>query len=538
MTPHLSTPDLVLVGLYFVGLGWISRHLGGHGKTTRSYLLGDQNVPWWAVALSILGSEISALTFVGVPALAYTSNWAYLQLALGAILARMIVARWFVPAYYEHKVTSIYEFLLTRFGPLTRNIAALLFLVSRVLMSGVRLYAGALIAQVALGLTPGQGICLLAAIGFAYTVVGGIQAVIWTEVIQVIVMFAGALTALAILLSQGGVPHSSQMQIIDLRLDPTLEFTLWTALIGATFSGTAIFGTDYDMVQRMLTAEDSKRSGKAVVWSALADLPIALLFLSIGSALAVFYQGHPDPGLPAQAKEIFPYFIMTRLPVGLAGLVVAAVLSVVLSSFESALNSLAGSFVVDIYRPYWGRGRDDAHCLRVTRWAMGGFTAALVVVALYSQHITEILKFGLEVGTYTYGALLAVFAVGLFTKGGSDRSCAFSVPVAVLVVLAVKTQTHLAFPWFVLIGTLTGASVALAFVGVFGDVGQRTVVVAGADAVPDVVPDLPHGLKGGVHGDAHVQVGDLTDAVGSRDAQDDGGSGSQVGKTDRGGEPV
>lgn len=485
MTPHLSTPDLLLVAIYFVALGWVSRKLGGHGTTTRSYLLGDGNIPWWAVMLSILGSEISALTFVGVPALAYTGNWTYLQMVGGAILARYVVARWFVPAYYRQNVTSIYEFLLVRFGPNTRNLAAVLFLVARVLMSGVRLYAGALIAQVALGVSPIVGICLLAAIGFLYTIAGGIQAVIWTEVIQVIVMFTGALAALGMLLVQGGSWEGSSLQVIDLSTNPALEFTLWTSLIGSTFSNTAIFGTDYDMVQRMLTAQDSKRSARAVIVSGFASIPVSALFLAIGTGLAAYYRTHPDPLIAgAKVKEVFPLFIVTKMPVGLAGLVVAAVLSVVLSSFESALNALAGSFVMDLYRPYRQARTskqknpfyvelagpsddiDDARLLKVTRVAMAGFALALVGMAIYSQSIEKILQFGLEIGTYCYGALLAVFAVGLFTKGGDDRACALSIPFAIAAVVLLKLNTALAFPWFVMAGTATGMGAALLISGV------------------------------------------------------------------------
>ncbi|CAN0468469.1 unnamed protein product, partial [Phaeothamnion confervicola] len=219
-------------------------------------------------------------------------------------------------------------------------------------------------------------------------------------------MFTGALVALGMLLVQGGSWEGSSLQVLDLSTNPALEFTLWTSLIGSTFSNTAIFGTDYDMVQRMLTAQDSKRSARAVIVSGFASIPVSALFLAIGTGLAAYYRAHPDPLIAgAKVKEVFPLFIVTRMPVGLAGLVVAAVLSVVLSSFESALNALAGSFVMDLYRPH-RPGADDAHLLKVTRAAMGGFAVALVAMALYSQSIEKILQFGLEIGTYCYGALL------------------------------------------------------------------------------------------------------------------------------------
>lgn len=448
-------------------VGFISWRVGGHDKDTQDYLLGNRRVPWWAVLCSIIGTEISALTFVGVPAMAFAAHgtdFTYLQLTLGTILARLVVSQWFVKAFYEHKVVSIYEFLLFRFGPWTRNLAAIVFLVTRVLMSGVRLYAGAILVQMALGIPVTWAVLLVTGLGLAYTVAGGIQAVIWTEVLQVIVMFGGALTAVFVLL--GALPAGWQTvapvtswKFVDLSLDPAAKYTLWAALIGYTFHNLAVFGTDYDMVQRMLTAENRQKSRLAIMGSALADVPIALLFLFIGTLLYAYYQFHPDPAL-TDAKYVFPHFILTRMPAGAAGLVVAGVLSVLLSTFESALTALAGSFVVDVYRPYLARGRSETHYVAVTRAATVGFGVALASVAVLTSGVSEILNFGLEVGTYTYGALLGVFLVGLFTSRGSDRSCFWSVPVSVATVLLVKLFTPLAFTWFVLIGTVSGFVVA------------------------------------------------------------------------------
>lgn len=413
---------------------------------------------------SIVGTEISALTFVGVPAAAFAAkglDYTYLQLALGAILARLVVSQWFVKAFYEHKVVSIYEFLLIRFGPLTRNLAALVFLLTRVLMSGVRLYAGAILVQMALGIPVTPAILLVTALGLAYTVAGGIQAVIWTEVLQVCVMFGGALTAVAVLLyAQPGWSPPGDIKVVNLSLDPAATYTLWAALIGWTFQNMAVFGTDYDMVQRMLTAENRQKSRLAVVGSALADVPIAALFLFIGTLLYTYYQANPDPTL-VDAKYVFPHFILTRMPPGAAGLVVAGVLSVLLSTFESALTALAGSFVVDVYRPYLARNRSEAHYVKITRLSTIAFGAALAAVAIGTSGITEILTFGLEIGTYTYGALLGVFLVGLFTRRGSDTSCVISVPLSIASVLLVKLTTSLGFTWFVLIGTVTGFLVGL-----------------------------------------------------------------------------
>lgn len=454
--------DLAVVLGYFLvlaAISWLSRR---HESSARGYLLGNRELPWWAVLLSIIGTEISALTFVGVPAMAYTGNWTYMQLALGAIGGRLLVARFFVPAYYRANVVSIYEFLAMRYGPWTRNASVLVFLVARVLMSGVRLYAGAIILQAALGLEPWQAVLLVALLGLAYTVKGGIRAVIWTESLQVAVMIVGAGAAVIALLSDlpsgwaAAVPPE-RWRLLDLSPDPGIEFTLWAGLLGTTLTNTAIFGTDYDMVQRMLTARDSRRSRLAVIGSGVADLPIAGVFLLIGTLLWAHYHFHPDPSLGEDPRKVFPHFILTALPPGLAGLLIAAVLSVVLSSYQSALTALAGSFVVDVYRPYLRPGREERHYLQATRLAMIGFCLMLAGVAVASQNVERLLTLGLEVGTYFYGALLAVFGFALAVRRlPTDRVAVWSLPLSIALVVALKLKTSLAFPWFVLVGTLVG----------------------------------------------------------------------------------
>lgn len=456
---------LVLVA-YFLMLAWIGWRSRVREENERDMLVGDRQIPWWAVLLSVLGTEISALTFVGVPAYAYTGNWTYLQVTLGAIGGRYLVGRFFLPAYYRHNVVSIYEFLLRRYGPWTRNAAVLIFLFTRVLMSGVRLGAGAVILHLALGISITPAIQLLALVGLVFCAVGGIRAVVWTEVMQVSVMFLGALSALLILALRVdlAVPAGAT-QVLDLRFDPGLEFTFWACLLGTTLTNTAIFGTDYDMVQRMLTARNSQQSSRAVFGSGLAEVPILLMFLSIGTLLRMFYVQHPDPHLPAAAKEVFGYFIVTQLPPGLCGLLVAAVISVVLSTYESALAALSGSFVIDFYRVQ-RPGGPPAHYLLVTRWATVGFALLLTTVAVASKDVAEILKLGLEIGTYFYGALLAVFALALARgeerPAGNDRwTACVAMPAAIGLVIWIKTHLQLAFPWFVGLGCSLAAGLIL-----------------------------------------------------------------------------
>lgn len=453
--------QLVLVG-YFLLLAWIGWRSRVREENERDMLVGDRQVPWWAVLLSVLGTEISALTFVGVPASAFTGNWTYLQVTLGAIGGRYLVGRYFLPAYYRHNVVSIYEFLLRRYGPWTRTMAVGIFLFTRVLMSGVRLGAGAVILHLALGIPITPAIQLVAVVGLVFCAVGGIRAVVWTEVVQVSVMFLGALSALILLATRvtWEIPPGAT-RVLDMRLDPTLEFAFWACLLGTTLTNTAIFGTDYDMVQRMLTAKNSQQSRWAVFGSGLAEVPIILMFLAIGTLLRMFYVQHPDPHLPGAAKEVFGYFIVTQLPPGLCGLLVAAVVSVVLSTYESALAALSGSFVIDFYRTL-RPACPPAHYLAVTRWATVGFAGLLVAVAIASKDVDQVLKLGLEIGTYFYGALLAVFALALAQSerhnAGHDRwTACLAMPLSIATVIWVKLHYRLAFPWFVGLGAGTAA---------------------------------------------------------------------------------
>lgn len=482
---RLSRADVFVIVLYFVIVSWIAWRSGRHGgehESSRDFMIGERKIPWWAAMLSIIGTEISALTFVGIPAYAFavTGKFSYLMGAIGMVFARIIVSRWFVPAYYRYNVISIYELLQIRFGPWTRNAAVVIFMFTRLAMSGVRLYAGSIVVETALGVSWQGAIVLTTLVAMIYTMVGGIKAVIWTEVMQVCVMFGGALTAAGILYASlpdgwhsvaAATAGQGRFELLDFRFnpfDPDQEFTVWAALIGLTFGNLAIFGTDYDMVQRMLTTKDEARSARAVITSALADIPLALLFLTIGVMLYTYYHVFPDPTLPMAhgevvAKEVFPHFILTRIPHGLVGLVVAGILSVALSSFQSALNALSTSFTVDVFkRIYHSRALADEVYVMVTRCATVGFALLLLTVAFLSSKVEHLLIVGLQIPSYTYCALLGVFLVGIFTRRGTDLSCFTAMALTVPFVFFIcHGRLGLAWTWNAMFGTVFSVGVAL-----------------------------------------------------------------------------
>src|SRR6266508_2237945 len=353
MDARLAIDSTVLL-LYFALIIAVGLYMGRKEENLKDFALGGRRMPWWAVLASLIAAETTAATYFGAPGEGFTfRNYTYLQLALGTILARILVSYIFIKPYYDYKVYSIYEYLTARFGVPTKNAASAVFLVTRVLASGARLYVAAIALALAYemigGVQPGQKETLFIYIGSTiaiviltaiYTTLGGIKAVIWTDFIQASIMIGSALTAVGLLyFSIPGGWH----QIVQLHggfaisdffttgLDPAkhgwekikgmfeIEYTIFAGLIGSTFITMATHGTDQDMVQRMLTAPDIRRRRRSLLHSGLADIPIAFTFLSIGVLLWVFYQTHQDPALPNTPNEIFCHYILYEMPVGLRG---------------------------------------------------------------------------------------------------------------------------------------------------------------------------------------------------------------------------
>lgn len=521
--------DLIVILAYFatiMGIGLSQRSKSG---SLEGFTLGNREIAWWAVLASILAAEISAGTFFGAPGEGFAlRNYTYIQLMAGYLLARVIVSAVFTPAYYRHGVVSVYEFLEIRFGPKTRRWSSALFLVTRVLASGTRLWVPTVLLVLAWktfvnpGVTPMGEFWLYAAalVGITvltsvYTALGGIRAVIWTDVIQVVILFSALGFGLWYLLSSTGGWHTLQATILSPAVidwgkpDPSVpgawgwvkgvletEYTVWAALFGSTFVTLATHGTDQDMVQRMLTARNKHQSAKATILSGIADIPVNLMVLSIGILLFAYYQQHSEIVLPKNFKgttdssQAFPFFILTAMPAGLRGLVIAGVLATAMGSLSTALNSLATSYVRDFHFRWFGEPPDDAGRVRILRLGTVLFAAFLISVALATAWIKahnpslRIIPIILGIFGYTYGSLLGVFMVGLFTKSrGSDlgnRIAMLAGLVAVgylsgldidLAKLADSASTWkhadwvpvIEFPWRIMFGTIVTFGIALLF---------------------------------------------------------------------------
>ncbi|MEA3210022.1 MAG: solute:Na+ symporter, family [Chthoniobacter sp.] len=518
MNGSLVLDALVLIAYFgaIIGVGLAQR---SKSDSVEGFSLGDRQIAWWAVLASILAAEISAATFLGAPGEGYANrNWTYAQLAIGTVLARIFVSFVFIPIYYRHGVISIYEFLETRFGQATRKLASATFLVTRVLAMGTRLYVSAIIVVLLVEMLRGGqpvapmekfalyagALVVVSLLTALYTTVGGIRAVIWTDFIQVGVLVASLAFTIPFLLGQipGGWDevrkHIAEPIFFDfVPRQPgesfgvwlprmfSLEYTIYAAFLGSTFVTMATHGIDQDTVQRMLTAKNRRQSAFATILSGIVDLPIVGSFILIGLLLFCFYQAHPTPGLPEEGREVFPYFILHTMPAGLRGLVTAGILATAMGSLSTALNALATSFARDFVLPWVEHdgAPDEARRVRILRWSTVLFAVLIIVVgvatAWYMAHnpAARIIPLVLGILGFTFGSLLGIFLVGLFTKRrGSDLGNTIAVFAGILAVLyasgvqvklfgapGAQPAFVLAFPWRITLGTLVTFAVAVCF---------------------------------------------------------------------------
>jgi len=441
---------------------------------TQEFFLGSRNVPWWAACLSFVATEVSAVTIISVPATAYRENWEYLQFFIGSAAARLIITYLFIPAFYRFNCTTIYEFLGMRFGRLTQTTASLFFFVTRLMGSGVRLMAACLAISVLMGWHILPVIVSFILISVVYTGLGGMRAVIWTNVIQAVVFIAGGLTTIAFLLHKidGGIttvmhvaggagkldvmkwgPRLSELDSwTAIMSDPNIW---WLAILNGLFGSMAAFGTDQDLMQRLLTVETRRESQRTMALTIPTSLSVLLIHLCIGAGLYVFYLQNPALPLPAKLDAIFPHFIGHVMPPVMRGVLLSAI---VLASIDSPLASLATSFVTDIYKPL-RPGLPDGTYLRVSRWCVAAFGAILAALAYALSFFDQILWLAFKIGGVTFGSLLGVFLLGLLTQRRSNRANAWSMVASamlmlVLLVLSEKKILPVGWSWLVIWGTV------------------------------------------------------------------------------------
>lgn len=496
MDARLLTDTIVLLA-YFIGIIAIGLWAGRRNRNLEDFSLGSRSIPWWAVLASIVAAETSAATFLGTPAEGFkTRGYFYGQLAIGTVLARIIIAFTFIKPYYDYRVQSVYEFLTVRFGAKTKNMASGIFLFTRVLGIGVRLYLGGAIMVViwrylfpSLPITLNTyvwGIIFVTVITTIYTAVGGIKAVVWTDLIQAVLMLSSVIFAIFLLIHSipGGVETVKSnlggwqnVKLFQTGWNSSLPFgqafkamleepyTIFAAFIGSTLLTMGTHGTDQDMVQRMLTAPDHRKSQLSLILSGLMDLPIAAGFLTVGILLSVFYAVRPDQTLPAADNEIFGQYIVQNMPVGFRGLIIAGVFATMMGSTSAALNALATSFTKDFYLPYIRPAATDRQAIRAARLATAIFGILMILVAtvaanavLHDAKLT-IIPIAIGILGYTYGALVGVFLLGMLTRRrGADGTNVIAMAAGIISVLVLCKISIPAFDLFALFhGKLVGA---------------------------------------------------------------------------------
>ena len=550
----MSGLDWLVFAVYFgavVAFAW-RQSRGNRG--VEGFFLANRRLGWGAIGLSVMATQASAITYIGTTGQAFDDGMEFVQFYLGQPIAMVILCVVFIPFFYRSKVFTAYEYLERRFDSRTRSLTSFLFLVSRGLSAGIVLYAPAIVLSVIMGWDERVTILIMGMITVAYTIMGGITAVIWTDVLQMIVMFAGIGIAIAVLFATlpegvgvgdvayiGGIHE--MWRSIDLSWDPTNRYTLWSGLIGGLFLALGYFGTDQSQVQRYLTASSLRQSRLSLIFNAFVKVPMQIFILAIGVLLYVFYHFERPPlvfnsaeaaivrespragdfaALEAEQERahelrrestlallearrsggasavlqgriaeyddelerlreaskslvaevrgsssndvnyVFPSYLISYVPAGILGLLIAVIFAAAMSSLDSELTALSSATVIDFYRRHVKPEGTDAHYLLVSRLATLGWGGFAVLFALYAGQLGSLVEAVNEVGSIFYGALLGVFLLAFLVKRATAAGAFYGLIFSMLAVLAVSRFTEIAWLWYNVVGTMAVLVVGLA----------------------------------------------------------------------------
>ena len=474
--------DLTVVIAYLALAVWGGRRFARGRTTLREYYLTDRRLPWWAVMGSIVATETSTVTVVSVPGFAFGGNLTFLQLALGYLVGRVFVAVVLLPAYFSRELLSAYQLLAERVGRAFGQCAAVVFLLTRNVADGLRLFATALVLAAMLataadaiglaGLSQATvvivAILIIAAVTLAYTWLGGMAAVVWMDVVQLGVYLTGAFLAIAILLA--GLPEggweavssahaAGKLVIFDFAWDLARDYTFWSGVLGGAVFIASTHGTDQMFVQRYLCTRSLAEARLALITSGVLVFFQFAVFLGIGVLLWSFYAAGESPALvpitvdgTVQHDRVFPLFLMTQLPPGLRGLLLAAVVAAAMSTLSSSLNSSAASTVGDFYLA--GRGRSEKDALRVSRWATVAWAMVQVGVAVAAIGVSQrVIDDVLAVQFFSGGLMLGVFLLSVLVARPTPGVGIFGLAVGLVTIAAVSLLTDLSWHWYVLVGS-------------------------------------------------------------------------------------
>jgi solute:Na+ symporter, SSS family len=458
--------DLVIILVYLLGVTALGmrfrRGQQGTADSTaagREYFLGGRTAPWWALAFSIVATETSTLTIIGTPAISYAGNITFIQLVFGYLVGRVLIVLLLLPGYFRGEFFTAYALIEKRFGARMRAVAASTFLVTRAIAEGVRVSAIALVVSVALGTSEKLAVVIVIALTVLYTFEGGMKAVIWTDVAQLLLYLTGSAVTFFMLLHSipGGWSEVTQvaaaaghkLQFLDFSWNLATKYTFWSGVIGGSFLTMATHGTDQTIVQRLLAAKNERDSGRALLTSGVIVLVQFTVFLLIGVLLYVFAQHSPLLATGERTDRILPLFLVQHMPSGLTGLTLASIVAMAMSNASGSLNSLAASSVLD-FSKLWGSGIDAKKLLRLSR----AMTLAwgLVLMGFGLVKWGPLLEAGLTVASLPFGSLLGLFLLGTFDRGANSRGALAGMFAGLATVLSVFQFTKVAYTWYFLIG--------------------------------------------------------------------------------------
>ncbi len=455
MPTAINSLDIWILIIFLGGTVVYGIWSGRYGRTTSAYFLAERNLPWYTVMLSVVATETSVLTFISVPGLAYRGNWFFLQLAFGYIIGRVAVSLLLLPLYYVQGVTSIYQYIGQRFGSRVQRVASAIFLVTRLLADGVRFFATALLVQTLLPLTVTQAVLLIGGVTLVYTLAGGIRSVVWMDTVQFILYLGCGLLSLWFIhgLIDGGLGSgisellaAGKLGVVNFRVDEVFSlkaaYAFPAAIIGGAFLSFASHGTDYMMVQRVLSTRNISAARLALVGSGVFVTFQFALFMLVGGLLWVVFQGEA-----IGVDQEYPRFIAEYLPVGLKGILLAGVLAAAMSTLSSSINSLASSTVND-----WLRRKDDMRLSRLVSLGWGLVLMAMGLVVMLLPGDSPVVELGLQIASYTYGGLLGLFLLGR-TRVKFHPATLITGLVGAAAAVLVLAGLGIAWTWYIVVAT-------------------------------------------------------------------------------------
>jgi solute:Na+ symporter, SSS family len=456
----LNRVDFLIIALYLAGITLFGLRFRKKQRSLRDYFLAGRDIPWWAIALSIVAAETSTLTIISVPGIAYDTNFTFLQLVMGYVVGRVVISFVLLPHYFRGDLYTAYELIERRFGRGLRSLTAGLFLLTRAAAEGVRVYAVSIVVSIALGTGEVTSIAIITALTLVYTFEGGLAAVIWTDVVQTAIYVGGTLVGLVTILHlvPGGwaaihaaAASAGKLQVFDFSWNFWIPYTFWAGVIGGAFLTTASHGTDQLIVQRLLAARGQKQSVMALLSSGVWVFFQFALFLIVGVMLWAYYRV-PSAGF-GRADRIYPTFIVSRMPHGISGLLIAAILAAAMSNLSAALNSLSSSSIMDFYvrfRPL----AEERTKMRLSRVATLFWALLLFALAVLSLNkVGRVVEVGLQIASIAYGALLGVFLLGVLTRRANQRGAMVGMVFGFGVEVYLWLGTRVPWTWWVMIGT-------------------------------------------------------------------------------------